>query len=177
MNDHYENAEQIERRNLKQLFEHYFAFNNCSDLVLSSTGDKNRIDAILISANTITCAIEYKRRQKKVFSHASTMIEYTKWGVLRRFHCTGMLSLYIIEFDDFTAVFNLSDIFNRENYSTNSDYGFYWKECTSTSNPEQYVKGEKYKLVRDLEFFHECSFYISKDFKRMTFQDVNQYYI
>lgn len=176
MIDHYENAELIERTNLKELFDNFFSLNNCSDLVLTSTGDKNRIDAILISAST-TVAIEYKRRQKNVFQYDSTMIEYTKWEVLRRFHCTGMLSFYIIEFDDFTAVFNLSDIFQKENYPHSPEYGFYLTKCTGSSDPDKYVKGEKYKLVRDLKFFHECSFYISKDFKRMTFHEVNQFYI
>ena len=168
--DNFETTQLIERERIAILFNNYFKYRKCSNLILTSTEDKNSFDGLFISASTKNILLEIKVRSINLFDRSDCLIEFDKYSNLYPWHLAGNTILFAVEYLNYYAVWNLSAIYaHDQKLNVPLDHYFYEKDCTKTT-AENYCHGSALKRVRGLQF-HDASF-ITKDFQPRTYAEV-----
>ena len=152
--EYFKQAQLLEKENIKQLFVEYWKNHNCSNLIFTDKEEYSLFDALMISGSSTgiqkNIIIEHKRRNITLPSqYDNCIIEFPKFEGLHKFHLAGSIVLYVVQYDNATAIWNLSDIYEIQK-RIGLDYFFYPLKCTARMS--NYFKGEKEKWVRDLKF-------------------------
>lgn len=150
-----------EREYIKALFENYFAKRGCSNLVTTPLTGYSSTDASLTSGKT-NVTIEYKRRSITTNKYNDTFIERTKFIALYEAHKRGDYTLFIIEYDDYYLLFDLSYEYMLYRPYIDCDYVFF-RPVLATANNFNYQKGGREKYIRDLKFY-DATYILDKCF-------------
>jgi hypothetical protein len=168
--EYFDAAQKTERYYFKELFKNFFKPNNCHSLTLSSTDDDpdypTHYDGHFFSAITKSIFFEFKKRN--VVKSSDAMIEFTKFKALYDYYRTGHIVLFIIEFNDIIAIWNLSKIYEAET-GLDLDQYFYMQDCTKSMF--NYTKGQEENYIRDL-MFSQCDYILDTEtYKVMTHKE------
>lgn len=160
MNNNFEQAEQQSLNDLEKCYVNYLRFHHITDLQHTAINTFNAFDAFAISADTKLLIVEYKRRNIPLNQYTDSIIELEKFTKLKKYWATGNMPCYLVEYDDYVCLWDLSQFYNyNKEFNLNDDHLFCELSCTSSH--VNYSHGEKNKQVRYLQF-HECCKIIEK---------------
>lgn len=169
--NHFDKSERKERDLFQQIYNNYLRHHRCHGLLTSPVGSKESYDIVFFSAatktlyKTIIC--EYKRRRISIWKYPTSWLEKTKFQNLLPHHNGNAVVYYAVQYDDYTAFFNLSTILQNEQGIDDSRY--VWRRATK--NCASYSRGEGWKLFRELEFI-EAEFFLTHDYRKLSYAEV-----
>lgn len=160
-----------ERECLASLYTNYFAKRGCSNFYMTPLTGFSRYDGTLKSGAT-DVVIEYKRRNILTTKYSDTFIEKGKFKELYRKHKEGNYTLFIVEYDDYYMLFDLSYHFLLYDCEYNDNTFFY--EIKATADMYSYANGQKEKDIRCLNYF-DATIIVSKDFEEYNYSSYLEY--
>jgi hypothetical protein len=97
----------IESKEIKELFAKYFENRNCSDLHIIEN-ENSRIDFLIKSASTINIICEIKKRSMPSFKYYTSILELQKYNSLKLLseHLSAP-AFYICSYEDVTLIFQI----------------------------------------------------------------------
>lgn len=156
-----------ERECLNNLYDNYFVSKGCTNLYTTPLTGYSRYDGTLKSGAT-DVVIEYKRRNILTTKYSDTFIEKGKFKELYRKHKEGNYTLFILEYDDFYLMFDLSYHFRLYSFEYNDCTFFY--EIKATSDMYDYENGQKEKDIRCLNYY-DATYILNKGLKVYSYRE------
>jgi hypothetical protein len=155
-----------ERECLMNLYSNYFIKRGCSNLYMTSLTGFSRYDATLKSGAT-DVVIEYKRRNISTTKYSDTFIEKGKFKELYQHRKDGKYTLFIVEYDDYHMLFDLSYHFLLYDCEYNDHHFFY--PINATADMYTYANGQKEKDIRCLNYF-DATYILNKEYMPCSYR-------